>query len=69
MPRAVAAEVHELGHTPARKKAADVYLDRMSFEFCIPTKSTTVPDAPDWLHEIKYDVYASGWSATATACA
>jgi len=50
MPRAVAAEVHELGHTPARKKAADVYFDRMSFEFCIPTKSTTVPDAPDWLH-------------------
>jgi bifunctional non-homologous end joining protein LigD len=29
----------------------------MSFEFCIPTRSTTVPDRPDWLHEIKYDGY------------
>jgi ATP-dependent DNA ligase len=28
-----------------------------SFEFCIPTKSTTVPDGPDWLHEVKYDGY------------
>jgi len=27
------------------------------FEFCIPTRSTTVPDGPDWLHEIKYDGY------------
>jgi bifunctional non-homologous end joining protein LigD len=29
----------------------------MSFEFCIPTRSTSVPDGPDWLHEIKYDGY------------
>ncbi|WIW44624.1 RNA ligase family protein [Bradyrhizobium sp. 62B] len=28
-----------------------------SFEFCLPTKSTTVPDGPDWVHEIKYDGY------------
>jgi bifunctional non-homologous end joining protein LigD len=28
-----------------------------SFEFCLPTKSTIVPDGPDWLHEIKYDGY------------
>jgi bifunctional non-homologous end joining protein LigD len=28
-----------------------------SFEFCIPTRSTSVPDTPDWLHEIKYDGY------------
>jgi len=28
-----------------------------SFDFCIPTKSTTVPTGPDWLHEVKYD----GW--------
>ena len=28
-----------------------------SFEFCIPTKSTTVPDGPDWLHEVNYDGY------------
>jgi bifunctional non-homologous end joining protein LigD len=29
----------------------------MSFEFCLPTKSTIVPDGSDWLHEIKYDGY------------
>jgi hypothetical protein len=30
----------------------------MSFEFCIPTKATSsVPDSPDWLHEVKYDGY------------
>jgi len=29
----------------------------MSFEFCLPTKATTVPDTPDWLHEVKYDGY------------
>jgi hypothetical protein len=28
-----------------------------ALEFCIPTRSTTVPDGPDWLHEIKYDGY------------
>ena len=28
-----------------------------SFEFCVPTKSTIVPDGPDWLHEVKYDGY------------
>jgi ATP-dependent DNA ligase len=28
-----------------------------SFEFCIPTKSTSVPTGPDWIHEIKYDGY------------
>ena len=27
------------------------------FDFCIPTRATTVPDGPDWLHEIKYDGY------------
>src|SRR6201993_2765169 len=27
------------------------------FEFCLSTKSTTVPDSPDWLHEVKYDGY------------
>ena len=26
-----------------------------AFEFCIPTKSTTVPHGPEWLHEIKHD--------------
>jgi bifunctional non-homologous end joining protein LigD len=28
-----------------------------TFDFCIPTKSTSVPTSPDWLHEIKYDGY------------
>jgi bifunctional non-homologous end joining protein LigD len=28
-----------------------------TFEFCIPTKASTVPDTPDWLHEVKYDGY------------
>jgi ATP-dependent DNA ligase len=27
------------------------------FDFCIPTRGTSVPDGPDWLHEIKYDGY------------
>jgi bifunctional non-homologous end joining protein LigD len=30
----------------------------MIFEFCLPTRSTTVPDGPDWMiHEVKYDGY------------
>jgi bifunctional non-homologous end joining protein LigD len=28
-----------------------------AFEFCIPTRGTTVPARPGWLHEIKYDGY------------
>lgn len=27
------------------------------FEPCIPTKAATVPDRPDWIHEIKHDGY------------
>jgi bifunctional non-homologous end joining protein LigD len=27
------------------------------YEFCIPTRATSVPNGPDWLHEIKYDGY------------
>jgi hypothetical protein len=26
-----------------------------SFEFCLPTKSASVPVGPEWLREIKYD--------------
>jgi bifunctional non-homologous end joining protein LigD len=26
-----------------------------AFEFCLPTRSKIVPDAPDRLHEVKYD--------------
>ena len=28
-----------------------------TFDFCLPTKAATVPDTPDWLHEIEYDGY------------
>ena len=28
-----------------------------AFEFCLPTKSTAVPNGPEWFHEIKYDGY------------
>jgi hypothetical protein len=28
-----------------------------TFEFCLPTSATTVPDHPVWLHEVKYDGY------------
>jgi bifunctional non-homologous end joining protein LigD len=28
-----------------------------SFQFCLPTRSTSVPDTPDWLHEVKCDGY------------
>ena len=27
------------------------------FEPCIPSRGTTVPDRPDWIHEIKHDGY------------
>jgi ATP-dependent DNA ligase len=30
---------------------------RSTFEFCLPTKSDTVPTGLDWLHEVKYDGY------------
>jgi ATP-dependent DNA ligase len=28
-----------------------------TFDFCLPTRPTSVPSGPDWLHEIKYDGY------------
>jgi ATP-dependent DNA ligase len=28
-----------------------------TFDFCLPTKATTVPHTPDWLHVVKYDGY------------
>ncbi|UGY23562.1 DNA ligase [Bradyrhizobium septentrionale] len=28
-----------------------------SFEFCIPTRGTSVPDGPLWYHELKFDGY------------
>jgi hypothetical protein len=28
-----------------------------ALKFCIPTVGTSVPDGPDWLHEMKYDGY------------
>ncbi len=44
----------------ARKFAIPIsrtYLAAMKFEFCLPTRATTVPAAPEWFHEIKYDGY------------
>ena len=37
------------------------------FEFCLPTKSTSVPSGPDWLHEVKYDGYRLRLEAKAAA--
>src|SRR5215468_2324848 len=28
-----------------------------TFDFCLPTSATSVPDHPVWLHEVKYDGY------------
>ncbi len=39
------------------RNAANAYIGRMSFDFCLPTRSTIVPSGPDWLHEVKYDGY------------
>src|SRR6478735_3855213 len=36
--------------------AGKLIFQRM-FQFCLPTKSTSVPNTPDWLHEVKYDGY------------
>ena len=33
------------------------YLRGHEFEFCLPTRATVVPAAPEWFHEIKYDGY------------
>lgn len=48
-----------LGYPPLAKLPGYPYLARMlmTFEFCLPTKATAVPNGPDWLHEIKYDGY------------
>ena len=32
-------------------------LPKSSFESCIPTRGTKVPDRPEWIHEIKHDGY------------
>ncbi len=50
------------GRAPRQRLPNDhprAHLGRMfrSFEFCLPSKSTTVPSGPDWLHEVKYDGY------------
>jgi ATP dependent DNA ligase domain len=39
--------------------APNAYLPGMfkAFDFCLPTRSTSVPTGPDWLHEVKYDGY------------
>jgi len=30
-------------------------MPKSAFEPCIPTRGTTVPDRPEWIHEIKHD--------------
>src|SRR3954466_15844459 len=32
-------------------------LSKLKYLPCIPTRGTTVPSGPDWLHEIKHDGY------------
>ena len=32
-------------------------MPKSAFEPCIPTRGTTVPDRPEWIHEIKHDGY------------
>ena len=35
-----------------------IYIRPMfKFEFCLPTRATVVPAAPEWFHEIKFDGY------------
>jgi bifunctional non-homologous end joining protein LigD len=38
-------------------RAPNLWRTFRSFDFCIPTRGTTVPDTPDWLHEVKFDGY------------
>ena len=40
-----------------RNSAFTPYLRPMKFEFCLPTRATVVPAAPEWFHEIKFDGY------------
>lgn len=43
---------------PPRKIGLNTYFGRMFktvFDFCLPTKSTTVPAGSGWLDELKYD--------------
>ena len=51
-------EWEQIENASRRKLTEITYFMRMAipFEFGSPTKSTAVPDGPDWLHEIKYDV-------------
>ena len=62
--KAPAARLAAPAQTPAARGRAFVgvaanatYLGRMfsAFDFCLPTRSTSVPSGPDWLHEVKYD--------------
>jgi hypothetical protein len=39
------------------------------FDFCLPTKATTVPSNPDWLHEINTMAPGCGWNMTVIAFA
>jgi ATP-dependent DNA ligase len=41
----------------ATRNSAALTYQTMRFDFCLTTKSASVPVGPDWLHEIKYDGY------------
>jgi len=63
------AEVHELDHPPARKTAPR----RLSWPRVLrvqhPHQINSVPDTPDWLHEIKYDGYRLRLKRDGDVCA
>ena len=60
-----AGQVPDVGAAPIEPndlefRSVRTYLARMpnhAFSFYLPTRATTVPATPDWLHEVKYDGY------------
>jgi len=30
---------------------------RMAYEFCLATAAKQIPSGPDWIHEVKHDVW------------
>ena len=44
-------------------------MPKSAFEPCIPTRSTKVPDRPEWIHEIIHDGYRLIVQRSASACA
>jgi hypothetical protein len=60
MPRACIGRLPPLRFRVSHsQKFANAYLPSTlkPLEFCLPTKSTNVPDGPHWFHEVKYVGY------------